>query len=235
MITPDLHLKTCFVLDEAGRIVSTREPQATRGPLFILVRGLSSCAWGVRSDVPVKIAEELDRLARDEPPMSNFRNAPLHAERYRSLLKNRNDEVSEAKVRESAGPAFAFPDSLGDPGNVSVIEDEGILEPNFRGWMPGEIKAGCSPLLAIFENGQPVSICFCARHSEVAAEAGVETVESHRGRGFGARVTAAWAMAVRASGRIPLYSTSWTNHASLVVARKLRLVPYASSWSLSDK
>ena len=87
-------------------------------------------------------------------------------------------------------------------------------------------------MIAIVEDGHPVSICFCARRSEVAAEAGVETVERYRGKGFGSRVTAAWALAIRASGRIPLYSTSWTNHASLAVARKLSLIPYAGSWSL---
>ncbi|MXZ22396.1 MAG: GNAT family N-acetyltransferase, partial [Caldilineaceae bacterium SB0665_bin_25] len=33
-------------------------------------------------------------------------------------------------------------------------------------------------------------------------------------------------------GRVPLYSTSWENGASLAVARKLGLVAYASGWSL---
>jgi hypothetical protein len=47
-------------------------------------------------------------------------------------------------------------------------------------------------------------------------------------------VTAAWAAAIRASGRTPLYGTSWTNTASLEVARKLGLVVFASDWSLSD-
>lgn len=89
-------------------------------------------------------------------------------------------------------------------------------------------------MLAIIENDHPVSICFCARRSEAAAEAGVETAESYRGKGYGPRVTAAWAQAIRESGRVPLYSTSWTNHASLAVARKLGLVAYASSWSLDD-
>jgi len=53
--------------------------------------------------------------------------------------------------------------------------------------------------------------CFCARRSDAAAEAGLETAEAFRGRGFGPRVTAAWAWAIRATGRIPLYSTAWTN------------------------
>ena len=230
--TPDLHLKTCFVLNDEGRIVSTREPQAQRGPLFFLVRGLSSCAWAVSADVPDDVAVTLDHIARSEPPVSDFRKAPFHAERYVSVLGDRIGEVSEAKIFESDGPAFEFPDSLDESGDVVVIEDERLLAPNFRGWIPGEIQAGCAPMIAIVEDGHPVSICFCARRSEVAAEAGVETVERYRGKGFGSRVTAAWALAIRASGRIPLYSTSWTNHASLAVARKLRLIPYASSWSL---
>jgi hypothetical protein len=45
-------------------------------------------------------------------------------------------------------------------------------------------------------------------------------------------VTAAWAAAIRASGRIPLYSTSWSNTGSLAVARKLGLSVYASDWSV---
>lgn len=56
--------------------------------------------------------------------------------------------------------------------------------------------------------GRPVSICFCARRSEIAAEAGVETAQSYRGKGYAVRVTAAWAIAIRNSGKIPLYSTS---------------------------
>lgn len=98
----------------------------------------------------------------------------------------------------------------------------------------GEIVQGRSPAMAIVEDGYPVSVCFCARRSHEAAEAGLETAEAYRGRGYGPRVAAAWALAVRASGRIPLYSTSWNNAASLAVARKLGLIVYASGWSLHD-
>ncbi|HZS91689.1 MAG TPA: GNAT family N-acetyltransferase, partial [Chloroflexota bacterium] len=45
-------------------------------------------------------------------------------------------------------------------------------------------------------------------------------------------VVAGWARAIRASGRIPLYSTSWDNHASQAVARKLGLVQYGTDLSL---
>jgi predicted GNAT family acetyltransferase len=114
------------------------------------------------------------------------------------------------------------------------VEDEQLLNRNFSGWVPGEIEAGRAPVMAIIENGAPVSICFCARRSDTAAEAGVATAEAYRGRGYASRVTAAWALAVRKSGRVPLYSTTWSNKASLAVARKLKLSMYANSWALVD-
>ena len=82
------------------------------------------------------------------------------------------------------------------------------------------------------DGGYPVSICFCARKSGNAAEAGVDTTAASRGRALAPRVVAAWALAIRASGRIPLYSTFWHTTASLAVARKLGLVQYASDWSI---
>jgi hypothetical protein len=40
---------------------------------------------------------------------------------------------------------------------------------------------------------------------------------------------------LRASGRIPLYSTSWDKHGSLAVARKLGLAMQATFWSSSAR
>lgn len=184
----------------------------------------------------MNIANELDRLAQQEPPLVNLRDEPVHAERYRALLleTDRSKPKSEGKINQYGGPAFTFPDTVTVPDDVIVIEDERSLLRNFNGWIVGEIAAGRSPVMAIIRDGYPVSICFCARISDEAAEAGLETAEAFRGYGFGPRVTAAWALAIRSAGRIPLYSTSWTNNASLSVARKLGLRVYASAWSLSD-
>jgi len=232
--TPDLHLKTMFVLNDEGRIVSTREPGANRGPLFSLARSATRCAWAVRAGLPSDLTAEIDRLAREEPPTSALRDAPVHADRYLSLVGGQvgSGHGAAVKARQSDGPAFTFPQALVRPTEIVVVEDERLLERNFRGWLPGEIAAGRSPVLSIVEDGYPVSVCFCARRSDTAAEAGVETAEAFRGRGFGPRVTTAWAMATRATGRVPLYSTAWTNDASLSVARKLGLIAYASTWSL---
>jgi hypothetical protein len=235
MSTPELHLVTSYVLNADGRIVSTREPGGTRGPLLTVIRGPRSCAWAVREDLPRELYRELDRIARDEPPAVDLHDAPVHAQRYLSLLAGRvAAEKLADKTTQSDGPVFSFPDSLPHPGEVAVVESEERLAHCFRGWVPGEIAAGRAPVLAVLDHGLPVSVCFCARRSEVAAEAGLDTAEAHRRRGFGVRVTAAWALAIRASGLIPLYSTAWTNHGSRGVARRLNLEAFASSWSLYD-
>src|SRR5262249_25108572 len=148
---------------------------------------------------------------------------PLHADAYRSLVGGPID----------FGPALLFPPEIEGPAGVEEIHREDRLGACFQGWTPGEIEAGRAPVMAILEGETPISLCFCARRSSAPAEAGLETAREFRGRGLGPRVTAAWALAIRASGRVPLYSTSWKNEASLAVARKLALLPYASDWSIA--
>jgi len=224
-VTPDLQLRTLFVVDSDHRITASADTSARSAALFTLIRGKSNVAWGVRDDVRTDIAGELDRLATDEPPLSDFQDPPLHADKYQSLL---GGEIS-------SGPAFIFPDEIPKPADVELVDRLELLERHFRGWIAEEIP-GCSPIVAVVERGYPVSVCFCAtKNSAPAVEAGLETAPDYRRCGFAARVTAAWAYAIRASGLIPLYSTNWSNTASLAVARKLRLIQYASDWSLVAK
>ena len=225
MATPVLYLQTNFVLNDHRRIVGTREPEPGGPvPLFTIIRDATSCIWAIRADIPDHLAVELGRLAQDEKPLSDFRVPPTHSDRYRALVGG----------FVSAGPAFEFPERIDRPVGVQTIEDEEPLIRHFRGWRRGEIAEGRSPVMGIVQDCHPVSICFCARRSGEAAEAGLETAEQYRGRGYGPRVAAAWALSVRASGRIPLYSTSWDNIASIEVARKLKLRMYACWWSLQD-
>jgi hypothetical protein len=224
MSTPELQLQTMFVLNGSNRITSTREPGSTPGPRFYLVRSATTCAWAIRVDISEELAEELGSLAWGEPPVSDLRDGPMHAGQYVRLVGGQVE----------SGPAFAFPNVLPQPDStITFIEDVQPLQHHFRGWTSSEISERL-PIAAVVRDGHAVSVCFCARRSDVAAEAGLETAVPFRGRGSGPHVTAAWALAIRASGRIPLYSTSWSNTASLAVARKLGLVAYASTWSLSS-
>src|SRR6185436_3972207 len=174
---------------------------------------------------PEELAEQIAVLAQQEPPARDLRAAPVSAAAYLSLTSGRPG---------FAVPAFIFPETLAPAAGTVPVADERWLARNFPDWQLGEISAGRAPVLAVSEGGWPVSICFCARRSDTAAAAGLETAEAFRGRGFGPRVTAAWALAVRASGRVPLYSAAWHNEPSLAVARKLGLTAHASFWSVAD-
>jgi hypothetical protein len=224
-VTPDLQLRTMYSVDSRRRITGSSEANARPAPFFVLIRGTSDVAWEVRNDVAADIADELDRLAGNETPASVFQDPPLHADKYLSLVGG----------RIASGPAFRFPDEILQPTDITLIDRLDLLERHFRGWIAEEIS-WCSPIVAVMDGGYPVSVCFCAtRNSAPAVEAGLETAAGFRGRGFAGRVTAAWACAIRAAGRIPLYSTNWSNTASLGVARKLGLIQYASDWSLVAK
>lgn len=226
-VTPALLVETSVVVDRAGRSTVRREPGRTRAPSFLLVRGAQSCAWAINADLPQRLANELDALARNEPAGTDWRAPPLHAERYRELL---------AAEQLACGPTFTFPDRTHSVDvETSIVEDEQALARHFTGWVPGEIAEGRAPVIAIVRDGAPVSVCFCARRSDVAAEAGVETAASYRGRGLAPQVTAVWARALREQDRVPLYSTTWSNRGSLAVARKLELSIQASYWNLSRR
>ncbi len=79
---------------------------------------------------------------------------------------------------------------------------------------------------AIIADGLVVSTCESSRESGLAAEAWVRTLPAYRGRGYAARVTAAWARDVRQRGKEPFYSYHRDNLASAAVARALRLIPF---------
>jgi hypothetical protein len=219
--TPQLQLETLFVLDDEHRIVSTREPNPAPGPALSLIRDARACAWAVHVDVPSHLTGELAAMARTEPPAAALTDPPTHANAYVALLGGRID----------SGPVFTFPPTLAATADVVPITELSQLERHLHGWTADELPQR-SPILGIVEDGHAVSVCFCARRSRVAAEAGLETAVTFRGRGFGPQVTAAWARAIRDSGRLPIYSTSWGNGASLAVARKLGLSACGNDWNL---
>lgn len=172
-------------------------------------------------EVPADLARELVALAQTEPPLRELTDAPAHATAYAECLGGRID----------SGPVFTFPPAIAATRGVSVITDLSQLERHFRGWTADELPER-SPIIGVLDDGHAVSVCFCARRTPAAAEAGLETASNFRGRGLGARVATAWGRAIRTSGRLPLYSTSWDNVASLGVARAIELSPCASDWSL---
>ena len=173
-------------------------------------------------------------LGTNEPPPRG--RAPrlariVTATEVASALRVEVDDARGGAIE--TGPTFLFPDQLPAAPGIVEITDHARLTRHFRGWLADELPER-APILAICDGDDAISVCFCARRSDRAAEAGVETAREHRGRGHAPLVTAAWAAAVRASGRVPVYSTQHTNTASLAVARKLGLLAYAVELNVLD-
>ena len=224
------HAEVLFRFDPAGRLTTTNEPEPELAPRLFLCRGrLTTLAW-FRADVGVDVARRCE-AAVDRIELFDGRPAPASAfaeiARYLSVEGRVNDLVT--------GPAFVFEDRVVVDGAEEVreidAESDALLERHFpytRRYLEPR-----SPVVGIVLERTVVSACYSARRNADACEAGVATEESYRGRGFGARVVAAWRAAVEREGLTPLYSTTWDNVASMAIARRLRLVPYAETLSIS--
>ena len=136
---------------------------------------------------------------------------------------------------EYRGPAYWVPDAGAVPENVVLIgaANAHLLQAGFAWLIAPAQQPESGPVAAAIAQGMAVSVCFCSRLPGQATEAGLETLEPFRGRGYAAAAVIGWAAAVRQRGILPLYSTSWANHASQAVARKLGMVRYGEDWSIS--
>lgn len=223
----EAQVEALYVHEENGRLLRTNEPDPLPAPRFFLGRTREGNIWRVRHDLPERLARELEGLASREPVAADLRSNPAYHEQYCALLR------TDAEIQMIyAGPAYAFPAEIPLPTKVVRIGAGNLvlLRRGFGGAADGFEKR--APCMVVVEDGMAVSMCFSSRVSPRMAEAGVETLEGYRGRGYATRAVAGWARAVRERGRTPLYSTSWANAASQGVARKLGLSMYGVDYSL---
>lgn len=226
----EMQIEALFTHDDCGRIVTINETEGGPAPRFFFGRTREGNLWRVRHDLPRDITQRLEELAIEEPAGSDMRAMPRQFDAMLASLV----EAGEARVGH-VGPAYRFPDDLDAPVGVTRITASNA---NLLRSMPAylaDVERGLvayEPRLAVIEDGVAVSICNSARLTDRAAEAGVETLANYRGRGYASRVVTAWALAIRETGRIPLYSTLWDNLASQAVARSLGLIAYGVDLSI---
>lgn len=226
----DAHARALFTHDGRGRLLSVNEPWGGAGPapLMFLGRTRAGNLWRFRADLPDALAEELGRLCEGEPSGADLRAAPRHAEEYVRLL------TAHAAVRVvESGPAYRFGEYPEPSRPVLAVTKANaeMLRGGFEDFV--EELPSAQPFVAVMEGGRAVSVCRSVRVTAAAHEAGVETLPAFRGKGYARDATAGWALAVRSAGAAPLYSTSWENAASRSVARRLRLVHYASDFHVT--
>jgi RimJ/RimL family protein N-acetyltransferase len=228
----EIDLNALFIHDARGRIVRSNEPDGVLAPRFAFGRTRAGNAWRVGHQVPDAVARRLEELAASEPASDDLEAMPARLDEMIDLLG-----PWDAPVMPDRELSYRFPDEIPVAGvnGVARITYENLtllrrMVPDLA-WPRAGLDAGdiCTAMVV---EGAAVSMCFCARLTDRAAEAGVETLEAYRGQGYAPAVVAAWARAVRDSGRIPFYSTSHTNLASQAVARKLGLVRYAVSFGI---
>jgi RimJ/RimL family protein N-acetyltransferase len=212
-----MHVEALFTRDAAGRLLRVNEPDGGDAPRFFLGRTAEGSDCWFRRDVDGRLARELEAAAKawrsGDHPL-----APGDPARYQALL-----ERAAPIQRTEAGPAYCFPREPSEPADVVPVTggNAEILRPHLEPWLDSTAPGLLT--MAVVEDGCAVAVCSSVRITDAAREAGVETAPGFRGRGHAARAVAAWAAAVRRTGAIPLYSTSWSNTASQAVARKLGL------------
>jgi hypothetical protein len=228
----ELHTAALFLHDERGRITGTNdgEPPGV-APWLYLGRTREGNVWRFRDDLPNDLVAELTDILETEPATNDLRLPP-------ATLSRLGETLARIGPAESVdmGPAFHFPDEIPEVKNVVVIDRSHIdlvkeRFPDHCPWLSDQFDIR-QPITAVVRDGVAVSIGYSARMTPDAAEAGVDTAEEFRGQGFASAVTLAWAAAIRRMGRVPLYSTSWDNVASLRVANKLGLMIYGAELSI---
>lgn len=224
----DLQIATLFRLDGAGRLLATNDAAPGPAPRFFLGRTREGNVARYRRDLPEEIVAVLDRLVAAEPVAGELSGAPpIGYSALRAVLRAHAEIGAEWR-----GPAYRFPEEWVPDAAARAIpvvaigeENADLLAGAFASLRPA--LPAVQPCVAAVERGEAVAVCHAARRSRRAAEAGVATLPAFRGRGYGAAVVAAWAVAARGAGLTPLYSTSWRNLASRRLADRLGLVLYA--------
>jgi RimJ/RimL family protein N-acetyltransferase len=213
-----MHVEALFTRDASGRLLRVNEPQGIDAPRFFLGRTAEGSDCWFRRDVDDHLARRLAAAAKALRTGDDHRLAPEDPARYEALL-----DLAAPIQRTWAGPAYCFPREITEPFDIVPVTDQNaeILRPHLVSWLDSTAPGLLT--MAAVEDGCAVAVCSSVRLTDVAREAGVETAPGFRGRGHAARAVAAWAAAVRRTGSIPLYSTSWGNTASQAVARKLGL------------
>lgn len=238
-LLPALHLDVLYERDDRGRLLRVRSTSVPT-PLAHLFRTATGNHWLINAGLPEATAARLDAVFADEPvrapedPQHWERSVPRCLEAVRSLLTPFRLSGAGSEYREYRGPAYSFPEGLGVTGSAEAYVPDGDTAAVAAdlAWIATASEEERPIVAARDEAGRVVSICHAARATAEAVEAGLDTTPAARRQGHALAVTSRWAVEVRASGRVPLYSTSWENEASRGVARRLGLVLYGEDWHL---
>ena len=220
------HVEALFVHAGRSRLVSINDDTGRAAPRFFLGRTEQGNLWRFRHDLSPELCHKLETLCKTEP--ITITNRPKHEAAYEQIL------AEQASIKRIwAGPAYWFPNRV-----VPTIETVRMTEQNahllqdeLREWIPDIVTQ--QPFMATVVNGRATAVCASVRITEAAHEAGVETDIAHRRKGYAVSVVSGWANEVEQMGALPMYSTSFDNHASQKVAARLGLAQYGVDFHIT--
>jgi hypothetical protein len=214
---------TLFTYDARKRMMRTNERVGRPAPRLFCGRTPGGHVVRIGEGMPVDMSRRVGEIFERRSLDGALRFSPAVLAEVREVL-----ETHGRIAAEGGGPAYRFPASIEPHGEVVHLTDanRALVRDTFP-WLFNEF-ADWQPCFAIARAGAAVSVCFSSRNGVRAAEAGVETLPDYRGRGYAVALTAAWGAAIRAEGRVPLYSTAWDNHVSQAVARRAGLILFGT-------
>lgn len=221
-------VQALYILDDKNRLLTVNEPDTDQiTPRLYIMRTRYKVYCYFHYDVPEATITKLEKLISEEPLIADFRQPLKYHEQYITILEK---DAPISTIRP--GPAYTLPEHSSSGKTVRITnKNQGLLATHFP-WTLQQFVFR-SPIVAIVEDNVAVAVCFCARKTDKVAEAGVYTMEDYRKRGYAEAVVRDWSIALRETGRMPLYSTSHDNIASQSVARKLGATEFATDFSFT--
>jgi hypothetical protein len=205
----------CIGVNPDGLLIRIPGPYPDTIPRFYVTRHKNGYMVYVRQDQPEQIRKQLSSLSPEEA----FRDHEQIKEIFGKAAPC--EEVWE-------GRSYIFPDTITPADSPNAIQ----LNANHKR-LVNEFDAKLNllpgPIYAIIVDNHIESACVSSRENELAAEAWVQTSQTHRQRGYGSQVTAAWANNLQKRAKIPFYSHRLGNIDSEGVARRLDLI-----WFIDD-
>jgi hypothetical protein len=211
----EMHIEALFTMDSQLKLVSINEPwdkTRTAPKLYIGKTFDGSLIYKFRYDIPSEIIEKLGKYLSNEIVL-NKNGEIKYVDEYLSILGSKHyfNEI-----------CYYCSDRINETGNdCTKITSKNIKNyklDNFE-WLADEIEYS-QPCYAVIDNSQIISVCRSVRITKKAHEAGIETMERYRGKGFAGTVLKNWAKEIQDNGCIALYSTGKGNKPSQRVAEK---------------
>jgi RimJ/RimL family protein N-acetyltransferase len=242
----ELEIETLWERDRRGRLLKSAGSNGGRAPDLVVAIAGDGVIPAFGANLSDALTNEINGLLsakRSEAARAAFIPG---SERWPPVIQDLRQRLSSAvgSVEVASGPSYVCEYAPAVPSLAGLIRSDDatadfshLTPPQDANWEPWEwellLNGKLGPWAAMVASREVVSLCFCARLTNSAVEAGLRTEADHRRRGYGAAVTAAWAAQVLATGRVAFYSTSADNLASQAVAARLGLRPIGWRWQLS--